>query len=545
MPEEKKEAEQKNSTDEKYPQIDLKGRLILPDILKEIPEEAATFYQIIPIDKKDNVLEVGMVNPEDIRAKEALKFILKKNNFSAKINKLSLEDFKEVLKQYRTLKGEVESALKKLERELEEKDTAGGDEIGKSADALQRVMAEAPITKIVATLLRHAYEGRASDIHIEPGENQLKIRFRIDGTLHTSLLLPQQIKSAVISRVKILADLKIDETRIPQDGRFHSKIDNKKIDFRVSTLPTPYGEKIVLRLLDPDAGIIDLESLGLWGRNLKLVQESIKKPFGMVLITGPTGSGKTTTLYSIMHILNQESVNIISLEDPIEYFIEGVNQSQIKPEIDYTFASGLRSILRQDPNVIMVGEIRDQETADLSIHAALTGHIVLSTLHTNNAVGVIPRLVDMGVSPFLLPSSLNLSIAQRLVRRLCPECKKEVALSGEMRSMIEDELNKIPERIKKEIVMPQELKMFEAPGCKECGGKGTIGRIALFEIVSMTPELEEIITSSPTESKIEGEAKRQGMITMRQDGFLKVIKGLVPIEEVLRVTEWEDAIELA
>lgn len=523
------------SSSGKYPLFELQERLIPPAVLKQISEEAATFYRIIPLAKKENVLEVGMVDPEDLRAREALKFILKKNDFKGKIYLISPADFKEVLKQYRTLKGEVEVALRRLEKELSEKKT--GVEAGAKGEVLERVMAEAPITKIVATILRHAYEGRASDIHVEPGEEQLRIRFRVDGILHTSLLLPKQIQNAVVSRIKILANLKIDETRMPQDGRFHSRISKNKIDFRVSTLPTPYGEKVVLRLLDPSSGIMKLEYLGLWGRNLRLVEENIKKPFGMVLITGPTGSGKTTTLYAMMGILNQESVNIISLEDPIEYFIDGINQSQIKPEIGYTFASGLRSILRQDPNVIMVGEIRDEETADLAIHAALTGHIVLSTLHTNNAVGVIPRLVDMGVSSFLLPASLNLAIAQRLVRRLCPACKKESQIPEKLKQILEEEFSQIPEAVKKEANLSGEIKLFESPGCKECGEKGTKGRVALFEVISMTPQMERIIIETPTESKIEQEAQRQEMITMRQDGFIKAVQGIVSIQEVLRVTE--------
>lgn len=531
-------------SDKDYPLIDLRGRLIAPDVLKQISEEAASFYQIIPINKKDSVLEVGMVDPTDIRAKEALKFIFKKNNFTGGIYKISQEDFKNILGQYRTLKGEVESALKKLEKELDEKSVEEEQEVGKSEEVLERVMAEAPITKIVATVLRHAYEGRASDIHVEPGEAQLRIRFRVDGVLHSSLLLPKQIQAAVVSRIKILANMKIDETRVPQDGRFYSRINEHKIDFRVSTLPTPYGEKVVLRLLDATSGLLDLETLGLWGRNLRLVKENITKPFGMVLITGPTGSGKTTTLYAIMKILNQETVNIISLEDPIEYFIEGVNQSQIKPEIGYTFASGLRSILRQDPNVIMVGEIRDEETADLSVHAALTGHIVLSTLHTNNAVGVIPRFIDMGVSPFLIPSSLNLSIAQRLVRKLCPSCKKEVEVSSKIIKMIQEELSMIPEVSKQEAEVPDAIKLYEAKGCKECGGKGTKGRLALFEIISMTPQMEKVIMEGPTESKIEEEARRQGMVSMRQDGLLKAIKGEISLQEVLRVTDWEESVEI-
>jgi len=529
----------KNSPDSSG--LDLRDRVIPSEVLEYVSEEAATFYQIMPVGKSGEILEMGMVDPDDLRAKEALRFILKKNNLKAKVQKISPADFREALKQYRSLHGEVEGALRKLEKELSEKGGISGEkeEIGEQGDdgVFRRMMAEAPITKIVATILRHAQEGRASDIHIEPGDGQLRVRFRVDGVLHTSLLLPEAIQNAVISRVKILADLKIDETRVPQDGRFHSKIGGRKIDFRVSTLPTSFGEKAVLRLLDASSGIMDLETLGLWGRNLRLVQEEIRKPFGLILLTGPTGSGKTTTLYAIMKILNQEVVNIISLEDPIEYFIDGVNQSQIRPEIGYTFASGLRSILRQDPNVIMVGEIRDEETADLSIHASLTGHIVLSTLHTNNAVGVIPRLADMGVEPFLMPSALSLSIAQRLVKKLCPICKREVETPEKIKKMIEREFAEIPESSREEARIPQEIKSFESPGCKECGGKGTKGRLALFEVLAMTPELEKIIVEDFTEAKIEQEARRQGMISMRQDGFMKVVRGDISVQEVIRVTK--------
>lgn len=520
------------------PFLSLAGKAVPSDVLRQFSEEAVAFYQFVPIEKKENILQVGMVNPDDLKSQQALNFIAQKNGFNLEIFIITPSDFKNILAQYRTLKKEVATALKELEHELasEEPSSAKAD----AGDMVERVMAEAPITKIVAVMLRHAQEGRASDIHIEPAETEVRVRFRVDGILYTSLILPKNIQLAVVSRIKILSNLKIDETRVPQDGRFHSVIDNKKIDFRVSTFPTAFGEKVVLRLLDPTVGLLTFEQLGLAGHNLTALEEAIKKPFGMILLTGPTGSGKTTTLYAILNVLNESGVNIVSLEDPIEYNIEGISQSQTKPEIGYTFASGLRSILRQDPDIIMVGEIRDEETADLATHAALTGHIVLSTLHTNDAVGVTPRLIDMGVSPFLLPSALNLSIAQRLVRRLCQECKKEISPPPQIKEMIEKELEAVPEQTKKEYPnvfgAKKEIKVWEAKGCKFCSDKGTKGRIAIFEVMSMTPQLEAIIVSGPTESKLLEESKRQGMITMKQDGFLKVLEGSISVEEVLEAT---------
>ncbi len=519
------------------PYVSLAGRTILSDVLRQISEEAAAFYQFVPIEKKGNVLQVGMVDPDDFKSQQALNFIAKRRGIKPSVFIITPTDFRNVLTQYRTLKEEVATALKELQDELaQEKPDASRP---KAQEVAERVMAEAPITKIVAVMLRHAQEGRASDIHIEPSENETRIRFRVDGVLYTSIILPKNIHSAIASRIKILSNLKIDETRVPQDGRFHSVIDNKKIDFRVSTFPTSFGEKIVLRLLDPTVGLLSFEQLGLVGHNFKIMAAGIKKPFGMILITGPTGSGKTTTLYAILNVLNESGVNIVSLEDPIEYNVEGISQSQTKPEIGYTFASGLRSILRQDPDIIMVGEIRDEETADLATHAALTGHIVLSTLHTNNAVGVIPRLVDMGVSSFLLPPSLNIAMAQRLVRRLCPQCKKEVDPPQKIKDIISKELTQIPEETKKEYpdMLGKEIKVWEAKGCKFCAGKGTKGRVAIYEALSMTPQLEKIIIEGPTESKILEEGKRQGMVTMRQDGFLKVLAGDVSMEEVLEAVE--------
>ncbi len=520
----------------KVPFIDLAGREIPVEILKEIPEEAAAFYKFVPLDRKGNVLEVGMVNPDDLKAKEALRFITRQSGLETKIFIISLAGFKDVLKQYRTLRGEVKKALQELEKELEAEERVSPFR-GKVEEIAKQIVAEAPITKIVAVILRHATEGRASDVHIEPVENKIKIRFRVDGVLYTSLFLPKEIQAAVVSRIKILSNLKIDETRVPQDGRFHTIISGKKIDFRVSTFPTVGGEKVVLRVLDPTIGLRTFPELGVQGYNLETLKAAIKRPFGMILLTGPTGSGKTTTLYAILNELNQEGVNIVSLEDPVEYYIQGINQSQVRPEIDYSFASGLRHVLRQDPDVIMVGEIRDEETANLAIHAALTGHILLSTLHTNDAIGVVPRLVDMGIGSFLLPAALNLAIAQRLVRRLCPDCKKEVAASPRAIKMIKEELSKLSPDQQKNFPLKEPFKIYRPVGCKLCGGKGTKGRIALYEMLKMTPQLEVIINKELTETKIREEARRQGMITMKQDGVAKVIQGLISFEEMLRVVE--------
>ncbi|MDD5589735.1 MAG: GspE/PulE family protein [Candidatus Portnoybacteria bacterium] len=519
------------------PFINLAGKIIPPDILKEISEEAATFYEFVPFSKKGEALLVGMIDPEDLRSRQALNFIAKRKNAEIEIYIITPTDLREILKQYRNIKHEVASALRELQDELQTEEPV--EKKAKAEEVIERVMVEAPITKIVAVILRHAQEGRASDIHIEPTENDVKVRFRVDGVLYTSLILPKNIQVAVASRIKILSNLKIDEMRIPQDGRFHSIVNGKKIDFRVSTFPASFGEKVVLRILDPTVGLLSFEQLGLSGHNLAVLKKGIEEPYGMILITGPTGSGKTTTLYAILNVLNDPGVNIVSLEDPIEYNIAGISQSQIKPEIGYTFASGLRSILRQDPDIIMVGEIRDEETADLATHSALTGHIVLSTLHTNNAVGVIPRLIDMGVSSFLIPSSLNLMIAQRLIKRMCEKCRKQIAPEPKIREMIARELEKIPAAAKQE--MPQffkgEVMIWEAKGCKYCSDKGTKGRVAIFEVMNMTPELERIIIEGPTETKLEAEALRQGMITMRQDGFMKVMDGVVSLGEVLGAVE--------
>ncbi|MCK5490622.1 MAG: type II/IV secretion system protein, partial [Candidatus Pacebacteria bacterium] len=383
---------------------------------------------------------------------------------------------------------------------------------------------------------------KASDIHIEPNEDDLRVRYRLDGILHNSLVLPKRISAAVVSRIKILASLKIDETRKPQDGRFRFDLSSggnieKSVDLRISTFPTVNGEKIVMRILDTSSDINDLESLGIWKRGLRIINENIEKPFGIMLVTGPTGSGKSTTLYAMLKTLNKEGVNIVTLEDPVEYFMKGINQSQIQTEIGYTFSSGLRSILRQDPDIIMVGEIRDKETAELATHAALTGHLVLSTLHTNNATGVIPRLIDMGIEPFLIASALNLVIGQRLVKKICHHCREEYTPSVAILNLLTKELADIPEDQKQDLNLSDGIKLFKGKGCTECKQTGTSGRMGVYEVLSMTPELEAIMSSKITDFEVSKEAKKQGMITMRQDGIMKAILGFTSIEEVLKATE--------
>lgn len=511
------------------------GEKVQFDTLKYIPEESARHYQMVPLGMEDDVLHIGMVAPENIEAREALQFISSNLNIPFKIFLIGKSELNNVLSGYQGLGGEMTKALGELEGDLN--DAANAAAPGKGVVSLPKddssnIVEDAPITKMVAVILRHAVEGKASDVHIEPSRDQLRVRFRVDGVLYTSILLPMNVHDAIISRVKIMTNLKIDERRKPQDGRFRARIDKRDIDFRVSTFPTYFGEKIAIRILDPDIGIKTFEELGIDGRNLKILQEGLKRPFGMILITGPTGSGKSTTLYAMLKVLNDEKRNIVSLEDPIEYYMNGINQSQVRPEIDYTFASGLRSVLRQDPDVIMVGEIRDKETAQLAVHAALTGHLVLSTLHTNDSIGVIPRLIDMGVDPFLIPSTLVIAIGQRLVRALCNESRKELPMEGALVETLHKEISTMPDDVQKNLALPQHV--FEAQPSGTCP-KGTRGRVAIFEMLAMTRELESIILKGPSESLIADEAKRQGMITMKQDGILKVLKGTIGLEELFEV----------
>lgn len=507
------------------------------DILKYIPEDSARYYHFVPIGvSEDGVLEVGVIDPGDMEARNALQFISSKNNVPFKMFLISQPTFEAILDGYRGVTGEVDEAVTELEENVLDVDDSmveglaptGKAETGKKPVDGEKIVEDAPVTKMVAVILRHAVEGRASDVHIEHTGEKVKVRFRVDGTLHTSLMLPKTVHSAVVARVKILAKLKLDEKRKPQDGRFPAKIAGRKIDFRVSTLPTFHGEKVVIRILDPDRGVKTLEETGMRPEHVKMVRETLKRPYGLVLVTGPTGSGKTTTLYAMLQEIDREERNVISLEDPIEYNVEGMNQSQVRPEIGYTFANGLRSILRQDPDVIMVGEIRDKETAQLAIQAALTGHLVFATLHTNNSIGVIPRLVDMGVDPFLIAPTLQLAMGQRLTKRLC-EPPKATPITDSIKMMIDKQFADYPEEYKKNL--PTFDKVHEPEPSEVCPS-GMQGRVAVYEMFTMDRELEQVILTDPTEPAIYDVVRKRGMLTMREDALLKSIEGSVPFNEV-------------
>jgi type IV pilus assembly protein PilB len=497
------------------------------DTLKYIPEESATHYKIIPIGVQDNTLDVGFVDPDNIEARDALNFISEKNGMPYRIFLVSEADFTRVLESYKGLSGEVNKALDDLTASDKEGIDIDKEEIGSSKGI--NIIEDAPVTKIVATILRYAIEGEASDIHIEPLAETVRVRFRMDGILNTSLVLPSKVKEAVASRIKILCNMKLDEKRKPQDGRFSARIDKRKIDFRVSTFPTYYGEKVVMRILDQQKGVAKLSEIGFTKENLDLLIEAIKKPYGLILISGPTGSGKTTTLYSMLNEINRDEQNVLSLEDPIEYNIEGMNQSQIHPEIGYTFANGLRTTLRQDPDVIMVGEIRDRETAELAIQAALTGHLVLSTIHTNSSVGIVPRLIDMGIDPYLIAPTLILGMAQRLVGKAYEPAVESVPIEGSIKALIDAEFADLPAEFKAKI--PASKDVYRRKPTPECP-KGTRGRLAVTEVYKMDKELESIILKNPTELDIEKYLRSKGMLTMKEDAIIKALSKIIPFEEV-------------
>ena len=504
---------------------------ISDEILKTIPEETSRTYKLMPISKTKDMLIVGMLRPDDEKAKEALKFIAQQQHINLGIYLVLFSDLEKIWRKYSPYKTEVEAALKALSSSI---DIGGQKVIG--LEEGNKVGEEAPVIKIVASTLRAAVEMKASDVHIEPERSRLRIRFRIDGDLQEMNSLPLSLHQPVVSRIKVLSELKLDENRVPQDGRFRTIIYGQDIDFRVATFPTPTGEKAAIRVLDPSVGVKSMDELAMIPWNLEILKSGLKRPYGMIMVTGPTGSGKTTTLYSLLQEVNRESVNIVSLEDPVEYFIDGLNQSQVRPDIGYDFASGLRQILRQDPDVIMVGEIRDEETAALAVHAALTGHVVLSTLHTNSSIGVIPRLIDLKVRPFLLPSSLSLMIAQRLMSKICQDCKKSEPAPAEVQKMIKEELEALPAEVKKTISFKEPFQIYHASGCAVCKGKGILDRQAIYEIFKMTRELSDIISKGVSENILAEEAKRQQMVTLRQDGIIKALKGELLIEEVLRET---------
>lgn len=505
------------------------------DVLRYIPEESAIHYRFVPLGVADGVLEVGIIDPDNIEALDALNFISSKISLPFKVFLISEQDLSKVLEMYKGLGGEVGQALGELETELSSEAAVDDTALEKdlSADAAganaTTITEDAPVTKIVATILRYAVEGRASDIHIEATDTQVKVRFRVDGILNTRLVLPKKVDRAVVARIKILSSMRLDERRKPQDGRFSARVGGRRIDFRVSTFPSYYGEKVVMRILDRDKGFIKLDDIGLGKENLEIIRRALARPYGLILISGPTGSGKSTTLYSMLSEVDRETKNVVSLEDPVEYNIDGVSQSQVRPEIGYTFATGLRSILRQDPNVIMVGEIRDKETAQLAVQAALTGHIVLSTIHTNNAVGVIPRLIDMGVDPYLIAPTLSVVIAQRLSRRLCDDTGREVLVDASLRVMIDKEFSDVSEEAKKKL--PEITSVYEAEPSPDCPD-GTKGRLAVFEVLEMNKELEGVILTNPVEIEIAKIARKNGMLTMKEDAIIKSSQKLIPFKEV-------------
>lgn len=506
------------------------------EALEIISQDIAKQHKIIAFEKNGNKVKVGIVDPNNVNALNVLRFIVEKKKVELDLYLISEEIFQDMAEQY---SGGAEKVIQEA-MELLQSDadlSAAEDNSKNEKDNIQ----SAPVTKLLSVITRHAIEGKASDIHIEPFGKEYRVRFRVDGVLHASLSIPKEVGRAVVSRIKILSNLKIDEKRKPQDGRFKlTDEQGHSVDFRVSSLPVVEGEKIVLRLLDTGNKIIDLDSMGLMGKGKDILVRNVMEPYGIILMTGPTGSGKSTTLYACLDILNKEERNIITLEDPVEYSISGINQSQINPEIGYTFASGLRSILRQDPNVIMVGEIRDNETAELTIHAALTGHLVLSTLHTNSSIGAIPRLVDMGIEPFLLASSLRVVAAQRLVRRICENCKQEVKISQSVLEYIKNQIENLPqEELKKyKVDLSKGIHVFEGKGCEECGKTGYKGRVAIFEALEIDKDMKEIISEkNGAEAEVQKYAEKQGMIKIKQDGLLKVILGITTLAEIERVTE--------
>jgi len=514
------------------PSVPIKGLKdveISGKMLEYIPQESAEHYQIVPIGVKDGVLEVGALDPNNLEARDALNFISARIGMPYKLFLISESDFKVVLEKYKGFSGEVTKALTELESELVA--TTPLEVRSEESKALfeTKIVEDAPVTKIVATILSYATEGNTSDVHIEPTNENVRVRFRVDGILNTSLILPLKVHSAVVARIKILSNMRLDEKRKPQDGRFSAKIAGRKIDFRVSTFPTYHGEKVVMRILDQSQGLRSLDDMGFSEANLKMIRKAIKRPYGLILITGPTGSGKSTSLYAMLNEVDRDHMNVLSLEDPVEYSIEGVSQSQIHPEIDYTFATGLRTIFRQDPDIIMVGEIRDKETAQLAIQAALTGHLVFSTLHTNDAIGAIPRLIDMGVEPFLIAPTLIITIAQRLVRRLCPGGGKPVPVVDSIKLMIDKQFEDLPLAFKKEIDFGKEV--YEIKPTSDCLN-GTSGRVAVVEVLEMDKNIESVILKSPTETELYKVARSKGMLSMKEDAILKAFQRVIPFEEI-------------
>ncbi|MFW0870887.1 MAG: GspE/PulE family protein [Patescibacteria group bacterium] len=508
--------------------------MVPPEVLEYVPENSARLYGFVPLAIRDgDILEVGILDPDNLSAKSALEFIAGAEGISYELYLISYDYYSFIIENYSGLKGEVQEALGALEAEQQ----SYAAKVSKrknyqDIDETERITEDAPITKIVSNILKHAAETRTSDVHIEPLSGQTDVRYRIDGLLQKDLTLPKSIHEAVIARIKILSKIKLDEKRIPQDGRFSAKLLGRKIDFRVSTFPTYYGEKCVMRLLESDRGTLNIHELGLVGENAEKMKRIITKPYGIILVCGPTGSGKTTSLYSFLDELDKQTVNVVSLENPIEMNIEGVSQSQVRPDIGYTFANGLRSVLRQDPDIIMVGEIRDTETAQLAIQAALTGHLVFSTIHTNTASDVVQRLVDMGVEQYLIGPTIVAAIGQRLVRTIAPNSGKEVPMSPAVREMIRHQISDLPKEVQAQFTSQD--TMYEAVP-SDAYPTGESGRIGVFEILEMNPELERLVLKDPSSRAIYDEARKHGFITFKEDAILKALEGRITFEQVMKL----------
>lgn len=513
------------------PFVTLVGRSIEEGILEIIPEPTARTAKVIPLEKKAGKLRVAMLDPLDLPAIGILE----------RKSKMAVEP---VLAE----EGDLEAALErfygeeKMEAEISEAveaaiPTTKIEEQIKKMEEAEEVIREAPVSRIVSTILEYAVKARASDIHIEPSEENSRVRYRIDGVLRERLSLPRKIHPSVVARIKILSQLKLDERRLPQDGRFKIEMRDVQVDLRVSIVPTIFGEKVVMRLLQETGEIMPLEELGLVGVSLRRIQDALRLPNGIILVTGPTGSGKTYTLASSISQINKVGINIITLEDPVEIRLPGVTQIQVNLAVGLTFASGLRSILRQDPDVVMVGEIRDTETAEMAVHAALTGHLVFSTLHTNSAAGALPRMMDMKVEPYLLTSTVNAILAQRLARRVCKDCKKAFAAPAEVVAEIREELGPLFEKNKEE--KDGKVMLYKGEGCETCDGSGYKGRIGIFEVLTASDTISRLVLEHQPTQAIEEQAVKEGMITLLKDGFLKVLQGITTVEEVMRVAREE------
>jgi type IV pilus assembly protein PilB len=515
----------------KLPYQKVNAQSIGNETLKFIGEEAARHYNFVPIGFADGVLSIGVTEPENIEGMNALQFISAKLGVPFKVFLISHSDYLSVLEGYKAFSQEVDQAIGELDTELQQanKEIAETKKTGTDQKKDDKIVEDAPIIKIVAVIIDHAVSGGASDIHIENTGETVKVRYRVDGTLHTTLVLPINSFDGIVARIKILAKLRLDEKRRPQDGSFATVLEGRKIEFRVSTFPAYFGEKIVMRILDSERGVKTLEDLDLRGEHLEMVKAALKRPYGMILISGPTGSGKSTTLYSMLSSVDREGSNVVSLEDPVEYQIPGVTQSQVMPEIGYTFATGLRSILRQDPNIIMVGEIRDKETAQLAIQAALTGHLVFSTIHTNNSIGIVPRLIDMGVDPYLIAPTLVLAMAQRLVRRVHPSARTKIGMDESTKEYIEKQFSDLPADIRAKLTIGD--SMYEVKGSSEAPN-GTRGRIAAFEMFAIDKDIQNIILKNPVENEIYKICRAKGMITLREDALLKSLEGKVVMQDV-------------